>query len=117
MNTLLEALNRLLAEALAGQSAQGTLRVRSVLLDEAGAHVTLQLHQPAGEGELLLRLQVHPPQGDQQRLVLTLERGPERWAPALEAFRRVLERARLTLELDFSEPGQAIRANSPSTPS
>lgn len=118
MSALLEALNRLLGEALAGQAPGGAVQVRSVLLDAQGARIVAQVRAPVGEGELVLRLQAAPPEGDRQSLVLTLERAPEHWAPVLEPFRRVLERARLRLELDFSEPAPAGSADalSPSPP-
>lgn len=115
MNPLLEVLNRLLAEALADPASQGAVQVRSVLLDAEGARIEAQLRPPAGEGELVLRLRVESPQGEAQTLLLTLERGPERWAPALEPFRRMLERSRLRLELDFSEPAEVAPAE-PSRP-
>jgi hypothetical protein len=107
VNPLLELLNRVLGEALdpalAGEVALGRgVQVRSVVLDEQGARIVLLLQPPAGEGELVLRLQAEPPQGERQSLALTLEQPPPHWHPALEPLRRVLERARLRLELDFS---------------
>lgn len=104
MTPLLELLNRLLAEGLAQEDAPGAgraVQVRSVVLDEAGAHIVAALAPPAGEGELVLRLRAEPPEGERQTLALTVERGPAGWAPALEPFRRVLERARVRIDLDF----------------
>ncbi len=108
MNPLLELLDRLIAQALAEQvpaAPRGALQVCRVTLDEDGARIVAELRPPAGEGELVLRLRAEPPRGERgerQHLLLTIEQGPQRWAPGLEPFRRVLERARLRLELDFS---------------
>jgi hypothetical protein len=117
MSALLELLNRLLGEALDQRTAQGAtqgtparggpVQVHSVVLDSEGARVVARLLPPAGEGELVLRLRAEPAQGERQALLLTCERGPQAWAPALEPFRHLLERARLRLELDFSEPAAA----------
>jgi len=104
VSPLLDVLNRLLGEALAQHAPRGAVQVRSVVLDDDGAHAVLQLLPPAGSGEVVLRLRAEPPEGPRQHLVLTVERGPARWPAALEPFRRVIERARLRLELDFSDP-------------
>jgi hypothetical protein len=117
VNPLLELLNAVLGETLAqpapegaaqgapggsgGGQAAAALQVRSVVLDDTGARIVLSLQGPAGAGELVLRLQAEPPQGERQTLGLAVEQPPERWPAALEPFRRVLERARLRLELDF----------------
>jgi len=107
VSTLLEAFNSLLAtaiaEGLAGQVAPDSVEVRSVVLDIEGARIEARLRPPAGEGPLVLRLRAESTRGEQQALVLTCEQAPEHWNPALEPFRRVLERARLRLELDFTE--------------
>ena len=102
MNPLLDLLNRLLAEYLAQHLPPGVVQLRSVVLDEGGAHVVAQLLPPAGSGEVVLRLRAEAPRGAEQALVLTVERSPETWPAALEPFRRVIERARLRLELDFA---------------
>ena len=105
MSDLLALLNRLIAQALADQVPSGALRLRSVTLDEGGARIVAELMPPAGEGELVLRLRAEPPQGEhgeRQHLLLSIEQGPPHWAPGMEPFRRVLERARLRLELDFA---------------
>jgi len=107
MNPLLELINRLLGEALVeagGEAlgkAGGALRVRAVVLDEAGARIVAELGPALGTGELVLRLQADPPAGERQVLRLHIEQGPAHWTPALEPLRRVLERARLALHLDF----------------
>lgn len=102
MSPLLEMLNRLLAGALAEHAPHGSLQVRSVVLDAEGAHIVAALAPPAGEGELVLRLRAEPPTGDRQTIALTVERAPAHWPPALEPFRRVLERSRLRIDLDFT---------------
>ena len=105
MSALLDVLNRLIAQALAEQvpeALRGAVQVRQVRLETDGARIVAQLLPPAGEGELVLRLRAEPAQGPRQHLLLTIEQGPRHWAPGLEPFRRVLERARLRLELDFS---------------
>jgi hypothetical protein len=50
----------------------------------------------------VLRLRAEPAQGERQDLLLTLEQPPAHWGAGVEPLRRVLERARLRLELDFT---------------
>lgn len=105
MHPLIEMANHLLATVLAGIDPQGVLRVRTCQLDEAGVRLSAWIDHPEASGEVVLALHVDPPAGPhglRQTLRLTVERWPERLPPALEALRGVLEKARLTLELDFT---------------
>lgn len=105
MHPLIEMANNLLATTLAGAGQPGALRVKTCQLDESGLRISAWIDHSKASGEVVLALRVDPPTGPrglQQALRLTVERWPERLPPALEALRGVLEKARLTLELDFT---------------
>lgn len=110
MNGLLAMLNHLAATALAGSSSGGALQFRSIVLDPDGGRIVARVDHPQCSGEVVLRLQVvdsqaagesEESQGRRQTIYLTLESVPEKLGPHIEPFRRVLEKARLRLELDF----------------
>jgi hypothetical protein len=105
MHPLIEMANHLIATALAQAGQSDVLRIRSCQLDEGGLHVSAWLDHPQVAGEVQLALRVDPPagpEGQHQTLRLVVERWPDRLPPALEPLRKVLEKATLKLELDFS---------------
>jgi hypothetical protein len=105
MHPLIEMANHVIAAALAAAGQGGALRVRSCALDESGARISAWLDHPAAAGEVRLALRIDPPQGTaglQQAVCLTVEQWPDHLAPALEPLRRVLQKAKLTVDLDFS---------------
>ena len=102
MSGILELLNHLLQAALAEQRAGGPVTVRSVELDPDGGRLIARIDHPAVQGEVVLKLHIEPPSGHRQTLRLSLEQCPETLHPALEAFRGVLEKIRIRVELDFT---------------
>lgn len=105
MHPLIEMANHLIATALAEVGESDVLRIRGCQLDESGLHVSAWLDHPKASGEVQLSLRVDPPEGPrglQQTLRLVVERWPDRLPTGMEPLRRVLEKARLKLELDFS---------------
>ena len=104
MNGLLAMLNHLAATALAGRSGGGALQFRSMVLDPEGGRIVARVDHPQCSGEVVLRLRVEESEesdGRRQTIHLSLESVPETLGPHIEPFRRVLEKARLRLELDF----------------
>jgi hypothetical protein len=104
MHPLIEMANHFIAAALAEAGQAGALHVRSCTLDEGGLRLHAWLDHPRAAGEVQIALQVDPPRGEhgqEQTVRLVVERWPDRLPPALEALRRVLEKATLKLELDF----------------
>lgn len=104
MNGLLAMLNHLAATALTGGSGGGALQFRSMVLDPEGGRIVARVDHPQCSGEVVLRLRVEESEesdGRRQTIHLSLESVPETLGPHIEPFRRVLEKARLRLELDF----------------
>jgi len=111
VSTLLTALNHLIGTALAGQSGQGALVVRSLTLDAEGARIIARVDHPLCRGEVVLRLRTESPQSGRQTLRLEVERAPEQFSAALEPFRVLLTSAQL--RLDFDAPGAPVSAPTP----
>ncbi len=111
MSDLLAAVNRLLAAALEHGAVSGdAVRVHTVRLHEGGAQVTGTVHHALAEGAFEIHLRVEPERDGRQAVRLHAVRLPEHMAPLLEAFREVLSRSEVRLELDFSggdAPGAA----------
>lgn len=99
---LLDVLNNLLATALAGQEGGGAVQIRSLVLDAEGGRVVAHVAATQAQGEVVLRFRADPPLGDRQTVHLVLEQVPKELSPALAPFRRLLEKARISIELDFS---------------
>jgi hypothetical protein len=105
MHPLIEMVNHLIATALAQAGQSDVLRVRGFQMDDVGLRISAWLDHPKASGEVQLALRVSPPMGPdglQQSLRLVVERWPDKLPPALEALRGVLEKAGLTLDLDFT---------------
>ncbi|HEX7926677.1 MAG TPA: hypothetical protein VF678_03735 [bacterium] len=105
MHPLIEMANHILATALAQAGTSDTVRVRNVQFDDAGLRISAWLDHPKASGEVQLALRVDPPtgpEGQQQTLRLVVERWPDKLPSALEPLRRVLEKAKVKVELDFS---------------
>lgn len=102
MGGLLAMLNHLAATWLAGQEAGAAWRFTEIALDAQGGIVRAEVATAGFAGQVVLRLMAGPPQDGRQSVYLAVEQWPATMPPALEPFRRVLEKARLTLELDFT---------------
>jgi hypothetical protein len=102
MGGLLAMLNHLAATWLARQEAGAAWRFTEIALDAQGGTVRAEVAQGGFAGQVLLRLEADPPQDGRQTLHLKVEQWPATMPPALEPFRRVLQKARLNLELDFN---------------
>lgn len=102
LDGVLGALNHLIAayldEAADGGSA---LALESVTLDETGCRIAGRIRSASHIDRFLLRLEVAPPQGDLQALRLSVEQWPAHLPAPVETFRRLLDKARITVELDF----------------
>lgn len=103
MGDLLTMLNHLLATWLAEQGGGGAIHVREIRLDGRGALVLARLDHKDFNGEAVLRLIVEPAQGQRQTIRIGVEQWPERLPAALEPFRKLLESARLAIELDLQD--------------
>lgn len=103
MNGLLDTLNHLISAALAKQGGGSPLALRSVQADADGLKIIARIDHAACKGEVVLRLVAEPPDGQKQCLRLRVESWPETLPGGMEPFRALLEKARLHLELDFSE--------------
>ncbi len=102
MKDLLSMFNNLLSAWLAEHGGSGNLQVLEIKLDSQGGLVLGRLEYKDWRGDVVLRFHTEAPQGTRQIVRLTVERWPEKMPAAIEPFRRVLETARLQLELDFS---------------
>lgn len=102
MSDLFTLLNHLTEAALAQGKGQGTVQVRSLILDSEGARLVLWLEHPQARGEAVFRIQAEAADGEKQTLRLTLIQAPPEFGPLLEPFRKLLEKARVSIELDFS---------------
>ncbi len=103
MNDLLTFFNHLAATALEQGAGGGAAQVRSLVLDPEGMRLVLWLEHPLARGEAVLRLHTQPAEGGRQTLRVTVERAPDALGDLLEPFRRVLETARISIDLDFSQ--------------
>lgn len=102
MSDLVTMLNHLAAAWLAEQTpGVGGLELRQIELDGQGGRLALRVDWEGFRGELLLRLHVEPAQGTRHTLRFEIERWPERMPAGLEPLRRVIETARIRVELDF----------------
>ena len=104
MHPLIEMANHLVAAALAQAGESDRLRIRHVQVDESGLRMIAWLDHPKASGEVHLTLRVDPPtgpQGLQQTVHLVVDRWPDHLPKALEPLRRVLEKAKVRVELDF----------------
>jgi hypothetical protein len=104
MHPLIEMANHLIAAALAEGGAAGPVRVRSCVLDDAGIRLSVWLDHPGASGEARLNVLVAPTPGaapGRHTVRIAIERWPERLPGWVEPLRRILERAKLNLELDF----------------
>ena len=102
MKGWIEMLNHLLQMALAEQGGGGAFTLRGLHLEPDGGRVLARLDHPLAHGEVVLRLTVLPTQGSQFTLGLVVEQAPPDLGPALDPFRKVLEKMRIQIELDFS---------------
>lgn len=102
MSDLFTLLNHLTEAALTQFKGQGTVQVRGLILDSEGARLVLWLEHPQARGEAVFRIQAEAADGEKQKLSLTMIHGPAELGPLLEPFRKLLEKARVTFELDFS---------------
>ena len=102
MSDLFTLLNHLTEAALAQWKGAGTVQVRGLILDPEGARLVLWLDHPQARGEAVIRIQAGAIDGEKQTLRLTLLHGPAELGPLLEPFRKVLEKAKISIELDFS---------------
>lgn len=103
MGGLLAMLNHLAATWLAGHAGAGAgWRFTDITLDAQGALLRAEISQGGFAGEVQLRLVAGEGAAGRQSLQMKVERWPETIPPALEPFRKMLETARLTLELDFN---------------
>ncbi len=98
LGTLNHLLSAYLDEAAGGA---GALALESVTLDETACRISGRIRSTTGPDRFLLRLEVAPPQGDRQSLRLVVEQWPAHLPAPVETFRPLLDKARLTLELDF----------------
>ena len=101
MGDMLAMLNHLLAAWLAENGSGEGWRFTEARLDAQGGILRAQLQRGGFDGELVLRLEAEPPQGNRQTLHLRVEQWPAQLPAGLAPFRTVLEKARLHLELDF----------------
>ena len=102
MSDLFTLLNHLTEAALAQWKGQGSVQVRCLILDPEGARLVLWLEHPQARGEAVFRIQAEAADGEKQTLRLTLIHGPAELGPLLEPFRKLMEKARISIELDFS---------------
>ncbi|MEE8436687.1 MAG: hypothetical protein V3S64_18005 [bacterium] len=106
MSDLFTLLNHLTEAALAQwklqRKGQGAVQVRGLILDPEGARLVLWLEHPQARGEAVFRIQAEAADGEKQTLRLTLLHGPAELGPLLEPFRKLLEKAKISIELDFS---------------
>lgn len=102
MNDLLTTLNHLLQKALEGGDQTGSVQVRGLVLDGEGARIVLWCEHPLARGEAVLRLTVEAAREQRQTLRLTLDQGPPELGALLEPFRKLLEKSRVSIDLDFS---------------
>ena len=103
MNPLLELINHLLAAWLAEQPGGKAWALRELKMDSTGGILVARLDHPKCRGEIAARLVVSPPEGTRQTLSLKIEQWPDSIPPELKPFKNLLQKARLSLELDFSE--------------
>jgi len=104
MDSLLTMINHLIGLALAERPGSGALQLRTLTLDGEGGHVVGRLEHPLARGEVVLRFRVESAQGgNRQSIRFHVVSAPEDLGDGVEPFRRLIETARLTLELDFSE--------------
>lgn len=102
LDGVLGALNHLLLAVLE-ESAGGAsaLALETVTLDETGCRIAGRIRAAAHTDRFLLRLEAAPAQGNRQSLRLTVEQWPPRLPAPVEWFRPLLDKARLTIDLDF----------------
>jgi hypothetical protein len=105
MSILLDMLNQMAATRLAGQPpADGPFTARTVRLTADGIAVTGDLRHGQMAGPVAVHVTVEPVAPDRFTLHVTPEQVPRDLAPELAAYRDVLERLRLHVDLDFSGP-------------
>ena len=102
MGDVLAMLNHLLSAWLAEKGSGEGWRFTEVRLDAQGGVIRAQLSRGGFDGEIVLRLDAEPMQDGRQTLRLRVEQWPAQLPAGLRPFRRVLEKTRLRLELDFN---------------
>jgi len=100
MSEVLEFFNHLLGVWLQARGHLPGVTLHRLTLEPEGARLAGRLEHPLARGDFALRLQVAAPREGRQRLHLSVEQWPEHLPEGLEPFRRLLETARLHLELD-----------------
>lgn len=98
LGTLNHLLSAYLDEAAAGS---GMLALEAVTLDETGCRISGRIRSAAHTDRFVLRLEAAPPEGKRQSLHVTVEQWPAHVPAPVAMLRPLLDKARVTLELDF----------------
>lgn len=109
MDSLLTMINHLIARALMQGTGAGAFQLRAVTLDADGGHVVGHFEHAQVRGEVVLRFRVEAStDGLRQSIRLRCLSVPDELGPAFAPFRRLLETARITLDLDFGEEAREV---------
>lgn len=101
MSPLVTALNNFITAWIAEQAAGGTFAVKEFTLHETGGRLRGWVDLPPFRGEVVIDLIAEAPQGNRQAFQFRVESWPADMPALLEALRRVLETARIRVELEF----------------
>jgi len=101
LNHLIAAVLEEAAAASSGPAGRLPFALDSVTVDETGCRIAGALGPPRGPGRFALRIEAAPPAGSRQSVRLTVEQWPERLPPPAEWLKPLLDRARITVDLEF----------------
>ena len=102
MDGLLGMLNHILAAWLRQLQEGEDWIIHEVRLDSQGGFMRAEVTRGDFQGEVVIRFHAGPPREARQTLHVAVEQWPAHMPEALERFRKVLEKARLQIDLDFS---------------
>ena len=101
---VLGSLNHLIAallEEAAADTGRRPFALDSVTVDETGCRIAGSFHPPRGPGRFAVRIEAAPPTGSRQTVRLSVEQWPEGLPPLAEWLKPLLDKARMTVDLDF----------------
>lgn len=102
MSQLITMVNHLLQTWMAQAAPGEKWQFHALTLDETGGKILGRVNFKDFSGDVLARLTVEDAGENRQVIRLKIEQWPQQMPPSAEAFRKLLEKARLTLELDFT---------------